>query len=150
MCTKEVFDKVEELKDYCVATIIEELGFCVVYQECIPLGKKAMGIPDLSTIVVSNNLAEQEERNALLHEIGHLLFGRNTYLSNQHAEENKANLFMCLYLVHNEIWESEYFDTYLIYKGVSPRIARQFNDWIWQFKHQQIMENGLYYQCEAY
>lgn len=142
MCFKDIYMKVEELKDHSISTILDNMNIDVIYQECMPLGKQAVALPENNSIVISNILPEQNEKNILLHEIGHLLFDKRCTLANHRTEENNANIFMCLYLIHNEIWDSDYFDTYLIYNGVQPKIARRFNDSVWQFKNQQILEHG--------
>ncbi len=137
MCFKDIYNKVEELKDYSIEGILAELGVDVIYTCSIPLNKTGVYInTDNPTILIRNDLSKQDERNVLLHEIGHSLFDYGCHISNHRKEENNANLFMCLYLINNNIWEAEYFDHYLIYKGVEPKIARQFNDRVWQYKHQ--------------
>ena len=47
---------------------------------------------------------------------------------------------MCLYLVHNEIWNDDFFDEFLIYQGVDSKVARRFNDSVWQYKRQKILQ----------
>ncbi len=137
MCFKNIYNKVEELKDYSVETILAELDIVVIYTNSIPLNKNGIYIKtNTPTILIRNDLSQQDEQNILLHEIGHCLFDYGYHISNHRKEENNANLFMCLYLINNNIWEAEYFDHYLIYKGVEPKIARQFNDRIWQYKYQ--------------
>lgn len=150
MCFRDIYNKVEEVKDLNIKGLLDYLGINLIYKEIIPLDKKAMVINNGSiTIFIKNNLDDIELRNVLLHEVGHSIFDSNHYLSNHRTEENNANLFMCLYLVHNEIWKDTYFDTYLIYSGISPKVARQFNDRVWQFKNQQIMQYGLTHQFDV-
>lgn len=136
MCFKDIYDKVNELKDRNLYSIMDDLGVNLVYQEYVPLNKQAICIYNQATIIVSNKLNEQQEKIVLLHELGHLLFDVGCHVSNHRTEENNANLFMCLYLVHNEIWDFEFFDVYLIHEGVDPKVARQFNDRVWQYKNQ--------------
>lgn len=147
MSFKAIYEKVEELKDLDLGTMLKELEISIIFQDEIPMNKKAILVENY--IIIKSELREFEYKDVLLHEIGHFLFNDCSYFSNHKTEENNANLFMCLYLIHNRIWDSNYFDAFLIYEGVSPIIARKFNDQVWQFKNQQIMQYGLTHQYDV-
>lgn len=138
MCFKDIYARADELKDLSIESILDELDIDVTYMDVLPLGKDAMFVD--KSIVVSNHLSDEKTKVVLLHEIGHYLFDKGIHCYNHRTEENNANIFMCLYLVHNEIWDSDYFDEYLIYQGVPPKVARYFNETVWQFKRQHILQ----------
>lgn len=54
MCFKDIFAKINELKDMSVSGIVEELGIDVMFVETIPLDKEAMKIE--KTIILRNVL----------------------------------------------------------------------------------------------
>ncbi len=135
MCFRKIYSKVEELKYLSINELIELLQVDIKYSDNIDC--KAMYIRYIKpTIVIKSNLTSYDSNLAILHEIGHHLFNRGSWLLNQRTEENNANLFMCLYLLKNEIWECDFFDWHLINLGVTPSIARMFNERVYQYKLQ--------------
>lgn len=138
MSFKDIYKKVEEFQGLGIHDILDQLDIDVIHRECLPLDKMSMYVD--KCILINNSLSEQMERNALLHEIGHALFDKGCYLANHRTEENNANWFMCLFLIFEGFWEYDYFDEFLIYEGVPPKIARQFNDGVWQYKRQVKLE----------
>lgn len=54
MCFKDIFAKINELKDMSVSGNVEELGIDVMFVETIPLDKEAMKIE--KTIILRNVL----------------------------------------------------------------------------------------------
>lgn len=140
MSFKEIYQKVENLKDLSIESILERYSIQVIFMDVLPFDKLAIQCDQ--SIVLKNGLKNHEYKLLVLHEIGHYLFDRKCYYCNHRTEENNANIFMCLYLVHNEIWDDQYFDEYLIYQGIEPKVARYFNDCVWQFKRQQILQTA--------
>ena len=55
-------------------------------------------------------------------------------IRNIRREENEANIFACLYLLDNRIYDNEYYDTYLCSVGVPVRIADYVQECIYQYK----------------
>lgn len=135
MCFKNIYGKVEELKNYSVSELIELLDIELIYSNELEV-KSVYMKKDKPIIILQVDLSGLERDIVLLHEIGHHLFNRDTWLYNQRTNENNANLFMCLYLLKNEIWSYEYFDRYLIDLGVTPIVARMFNERVHQHKLQ--------------
>lgn len=133
MCFKDIYEKVEELKELSIDEIIERLNIKVILIENLECDAMYVDYLEQPTILVRNKFIN---KCVVLHEIGHCLFDRKTHLANKRINENNANTFMCLMLLKNDIWSYDYFDTYLINQGVQPRIARTFNDSVYQRKLQ--------------
>lgn len=133
MSFKEIYEMVEKLKELSIEDLLDLLDINIVIN---PNTDKAIYVnyQNCPTIVVQENVTEIA-KCILLHEIGHHLLDRCSYLNNR-ANENNANTFMCLMILKNDIWNSDYFDTYLINQGVKPKVARAFNDAVQQRKIQ--------------
>lgn len=133
MCFKDIYEKVEELKKYDLNELLENLGIRLIIAKDIDDEALYINYLEHPTILIKS---EKLNDCILFHEIGHYLFDRKTHLANKRTNENNANIFMCLMLLRNEIWEYDYFDTYLINQGVHPKTARTFNDSVHQRKLQ--------------
>lgn len=132
MCFKDIYEKVEDLKNYSISELIEKLNINVIVNYDIDC--EAIYVNYLKpTIIVSSY---EVKDCILLHEIGHSLFDRIVHVANKTTNENNANIFMCLMLLKNDIWNADFFDTYLINQGVNPKVARKFNDAVYQRKIQ--------------
>lgn len=133
MCFKDIYEKVEELKEYDLNELLENLGIRLIIAKDIDEEALYINYLEHPTILIRNKKIKE---CVMFHEIGHYLFDRKTHLANKRTNENNANIFMCLMLLKNEIWEYDYFDTYLINRGVQPKVARIFNDSVHQRKLQ--------------
>lgn len=133
MCFKDIYEKVEELKDCSIKELLELLSIRIIVFNNIEKEAIYMNYLDCPTIMIKNfDVLDC----VLLHEIGHCLFDRTIHLANKRMNQNNANIFMCLMLLRNNIWECDYFDTYLINQGVIPKVAIRFNDSVQQRKIQ--------------
>lgn len=133
MCFKDIYEKVEELKELSIDEIIERLNIKVILIENLECDAMYVDYLEQPTILAKNKFIND---GVMYHEIGHCLLDRKTHLANKRTNENNANTFMCLMLLKNDIWSYDYFDTYLINQGVQPSIARTFNDSVHQRKLQ--------------
>lgn len=133
MCFKDIYEKVEELKEYDLNELLENLGIRLFIANDIDEEALYINYLERPTILIRSKKIKE---CVMFHEIGHYLFDRKTHLANKRTNENNANIFMCLMLLRNEIWEYDYFDTYLINQGVHPKTARTFNDSVHQRKLQ--------------
>lgn len=133
MCFKDIYEKVEELKDYNLDELVEILNLKIVVTRNLDCEAMYIDYIEQPTILIRSKTINE---CVMFHEIGHCLFDRKTHLANKRTNENNANIFMCLMLLRNEIWEYDYFDTYLINQGVQPKVARMFNDSVHQRKLQ--------------
>ncbi|MGL4362197.1 MAG: ImmA/IrrE family metallo-endopeptidase [Cellulosilyticaceae bacterium] len=130
-----IYEVVEEIKDKDVHELLCDYGIEVMYVD--DLDVDAMYIhTSRPRIIIRNDLDADKTNIVLLHELGHYLFDKKSWLSNQRTNENNANLFVCLHLIKNKIWEHNCFYGYLIDCGLSPKIARAFNDRTYQYKLQ--------------
>ena len=50
------------------------------------------------------------------------------------SSERDADLFACLYLIGNHIWEACYFQHFLMCNGADRHIANKINDEIYHYK----------------
>lgn len=133
MCFKDIYEKVEELKEYDLNELLENLDIRLFIANDIDEEALYINYLEHPTILIRSKKIKE---CVMFHEIGHYLFDRKTHLANKRTNENNANIFMCLMLLKNEIWEYDYFDTYLINQGVQPKVARTFNDSVHQRKLQ--------------
>lgn len=133
MCFKDIYDKVEELKEYDLNELLENLGIRLIIAKDIDEEALYINYLEHPTILIGSKKIKE---CVMFHEIGHYLFDRKTHLANKRTNENNANVFMCLMLLRNEIWEYDYFDSFLINCGIQPKIARMFNDSVQQRKLQ--------------
>lgn len=133
MCFKDIYDKVEELKEYELNELLDKLGIRLIITKEIDEEALYINYLEHPTILIKRKKIND---CILFHEIGHYLFDRKTHLANKRTNENNANIFMCLMLLDNKIWEYDYFDAFLINCGVQPKVARTFNDSVFQRKLQ--------------
>lgn len=133
MCFKNIYDKVEELKELSIDEIVEMLNIKVILIENLDCDALYVDYLEQPTILIRNKFITN---CVMYHEIGHCLLDRKTHLANKRTNENNANTFMCLMLLKNDIWNADYFDYYLINCGVKPRVAKSFNDSVHQRKIQ--------------
>ncbi len=140
MCFKDIYNKVEECLDYDLYELLEKENIDVVRDNDLVFGKCAriMSYNSMTIIFLKEGLDDQEERNLLLHELGHYYFDKKCYLSNKRTEENNANLFMCLYLLKNDIWEDFIFHYFLIGQGVEKKISMSVNEQIIQYRFSKL------------
>lgn len=139
MCFKKVYERVNECLEYDVYELLEKEEIDIVRDNDMTYGKKAliMSYDSLTIIFLNEGLDDQEERNLILHELGHYYFDSKCAFSNKRTEENNANLFMCLYLLKNDIWSDLTFSCYLINHGIEKRIAYYVNELVIQYKINQ-------------
>lgn len=144
MCFEKVYGKVEECKQYSVYELVNMEGIDIIRDDDLTQGRKAkmMSHEGNTIIFLQEGLSDQEEENLLLHELGHYYFDSGCSFVNKRMEENNANLFMCLFLIKNDIWQSQYFQEYLMSLGIDHKITNQVNDMIMQFKMTIIYENS--------
>ena len=100
---KDIYKKVDELKEYNVYELINLFKIRII--QC-DIDNKGLFINSSSpTMLVSFKISDSERDLVVLHELGHYLFDRKSFLCNQRTNENNANTFMCLYLIKNEIYD---------------------------------------------
>lgn len=140
MCFKEIYEKVDECLNYDIYELLKKENIDIVRDNDLTYGRKAlmMSYDGFTIIFLKEGLDDQEERNLLLHELGHFYFDKKCSLYNKRTEENNANLFMCLYLLKNNIWVDLIFYYYLIGQGVDKKIALLVNDQILQYRFNQL------------
>ena len=99
MCFKEIYNKVQECLNYDIYELLKIENIDIVRDNDLTYGRKAvlMSYNGFTIIFLKEGLDDQEERNLILHELGHYYFDKRCFLSNKRTEENNANLFMCLY-----------------------------------------------------
>lgn len=150
MSFNDIYNKIEELKELNIYSIIERESIDIVYDNDVVYGRNSriMKYGNHTIVFIKQGLDEMLERNCLLHELGHYYFDKFCFCSNKRTEENNANLFMCLYLINNDIWASEHYQSYLISQGVHHKIASAVNDQIFQYKQSIIYKtNWLMREC---
>lgn len=133
---KIVYEKVESLKQYSLSELINMEGIDIVRDNDLTFNRKArmMSHDNKSIIFLQEALSDQEEEILILHELGHFYFDSRITLANKRMEERTANLFMCLFVLKNNIWNCEYYQQYLIKKGINNGIANDVNEMIKQYK----------------
>ncbi len=89
---------------------------------------RSMVIDDVFLIFLKEHLVEVREQYLILHELGHYYCGSNS--------ERCADLFACLYLIRNRVWEACYFHQYLMCHGADRQVAYRINDEIYRYKLQ--------------
>lgn len=136
MCFNEVYEKVQYCLEYDIFEILQQEKIDIVRDSDLCYGKSArlMSHQNKSIIFLQEGLSDQEERNLILHELGHFYFDSESAYKNSRVEETNANLFMCLYILKNDIWDYNDFQCYLINEGIDKKIAYQINEMIFQNK----------------
>lgn len=136
MCFKEIYEKVDECKNYGVYELLRNENIEIVRDNDLTYGRLAriMSYDSNTIIFIKEGLTDQEERNLLLHELGHFYFDKKCSLYNKRTEENNANLFMCLYILKNDIWNDLIYYCYLIEQGVEKKISMFVNEQIIQYR----------------
>lgn len=112
----------EELLKECHADIIRDDDLMHGFEA------RSMVIDDVFLIFLKEHLVEVREQYLILHELGHYYCGCNS--------ERCADLFACLYLIGNRVWEACYFHQYLMCHGADCHVAYQINDEIYRYKLQ--------------
>ena len=119
----KIMEKVADLNSLSIKDMIESEGIDVIYDEVLCYGRDSRIDKGYGQVVifVKPDLPEQYEKFLLLHELGHFHLHMTTGISdaalqirNIRREENEANIFACLYLLDNQIYDSEYYDTCII------------------------------------
>ena len=140
---KKIMEKVDDLKNLSPKDLINSEGIDVIYDEALCYGRDSRIDKGYGQVVIFINpgLPEQYEQFLLLHELGHFYLHMTTGISdaalqirNIRREENEANIFACLYLLDNQIYDNEYHDTYLCSVGVPAKIADYVQEYIYQYK----------------
>lgn len=139
----KIMEKVADLNSLSIKDMIESEGIDVIYDEVLCYGRDSRIDKGYGQVVifVKPDLPEQYEKFLLLHELGHFHLHMTTGISdaalqirNIRREENEANIFACLYLLDNQIYDSGYYDTYLCSVGVPSKIADYVQECIYQYK----------------
>lgn len=139
----KIMEKVADLNSLSIKDMIESEGIDVIYDEVLCYGRDSRIDKGYGQVVifVKPDLPEQYEKFLLLHELEHFHLHMTTGISdaalqirNIRREENEANIFACLYLLDNQIYDSEYYDTYLCSVGVPTKIADYVQECIYQYK----------------
>lgn len=140
MCFKEIYEKVNECLNYDVYELLKKENIDIVRDNDLTYGRKAlmMSYDGFTVFFLKEGLDDQEERNLLLHELGHFYFDKKCSLYNKRTEENNANLFMCLYLLRNDIWNDSIYYCYLVNQGVEKKTSMYVNEQIIQYKYNQL------------
>ncbi len=110
-----------------INTLLKECHAEIIRDDDMMRGFEArsMEIDGVLLIFLKEGLPEIREHYLILHEIGHYYCG---------SSERYADLFACLYLIENRIWEACYFHQYLMCNGVDRHIAHRVNDDIYRYK----------------
>lgn len=88
---------------------------------------RSMEIDGVWLIFLKEGLIDIREQYLLLHELGHCYCG---------SSERCADLFACLYLIKNRIWDACYFHQFLMCNGADRHVAYRVNDEIYRYKLQ--------------
>lgn len=133
---KIVYEKVESIKQFSLSELIYMEGIDIVRDNDLTFNRKArmMSHDNKHIIFLQEALSDQEEEILILHELGHFYFDSRITLANKRMEERTANLFMCLFILKNNIWNCEYYQQYLINNGINSGIANDINEMIRQYK----------------
>lgn len=140
MCFKEIYNKVQECLNYDIYELLEIENIEIVRDNDLTYGRLAriMSYDGNTIIFLKEGLDDQQERNLILHELGHYYFDKKCFLSNKRTEENNANLFMCLYLLKNDIWDDLIYYQYLINQGIEKKISMLINEMIIQYRMNKL------------
>lgn len=140
MCFKKIYEKVNTCLNYDVYELLKKENIDIVRDDDMTYGRQAliMSYDGMIIIFLKEGLTDQEERNLILHELGHFYFDKKCSLYNKRTEENNANLFMCLYLLKNDIWNDLIFYYYLIDQGIEKKTSLFVNDQIIQYRFNQL------------
>lgn len=132
---KSIYENVELYKSMSLKELLKEFHIKIVYDDSLCYGRdsRTVSVDGITLVFAKEGLPEEKERFLVLHEIGHLVCGCS-WLRNNSANELDANTFACLYLLHNDIWESQYFRVFLKENGVPAEIANRVQERIYQFK----------------
>ena len=140
---KKIMERVEVIKSLSTKNMLDNEGIDVIYDETLCYGRDSRIVKGYGQVVIfiKPGLPEQYENFLLLHELGHFYLHMMTGISdtalqirNILREENEANIFACLYLLNNLIYDNEYYDTYLCSVGVPVKIADYVQECIYQYK----------------
>ncbi len=128
MTFNEIYALVEEKRTLSIEQMLKECNADIVRDNDLMRGFEArsMIIDDVFVIFLQEGLPDIRENYLILHELGH--FYCDT------SKERDANLFVCLYLINNQIWEDCYFQEYLVCNGADRKVADQVNDAIYSYK----------------
>lgn len=133
---KAVYEKVESIKQFSLSELIHMEDIDIIRDNDLTFNRKARIMSHNHKIIIflQEALSDQEEEILILHELGHFYFDSRITLANKRMEERTANLFMCLYILKNDIWSCNYYQQYLINKGIDSIIANDINEMIRQYK----------------
>lgn len=123
----EIYRLVNEKAELDLNEMLKECNAEIVRDNDMMHGFEArsMMIDDVFLIFLKEDMFEVRERYLLLHELGHYFCG---------SSERDADLFACLYLIGNHIWEACYFQHFLMCNGADRHIANKINDEIYHYK----------------
>ena len=136
MTFNEIYTLVEEKRSMSIGQMLSECNADIVRDNDLMHGFEArsMIIGGTFVIFLEEGLLEVRENYLILHELGHFYCDTN--------KERDANLFACLYLIDNQIWEGCFFQEYLMCNGVDRMVANQVNDVIYGHKLQMQSQIG--------
>lgn len=128
MTFNEIYTLVEEKRHMSIDQMQKDCNADIVRDNDLMRGFEArsMLIDDVFMIFLQEGIPDIRENYLILHELGHFYCGT--------SKERDANLFACLYLIDNQIWEDFYFQEYLLCNGVDRNVANQVNDEIYGYK----------------
>lgn len=128
MTFNEIYALVEEKRNMSIEQMLRECNADIVRDNDLMHGFEArsMIIDGTFMIFLQEGLLEVREKYLILHELGHYYSGT--------CKERDANLFACLYLIDNQIWDDFYFQEYLMRHGADRKVANQVNDDIYGYK----------------
>lgn len=133
---EDVYKLVESKKDLCLESLLEDCNADLIYDNDLSHGYKAwsMEIDGIFMIYLQESLIPVRERFLILHELGHRYCDSHSRFADRRKEECAANLFACLYLLQNQIWQTNFFTEFLMCNGADKNIAIYVNDRIYDYK----------------
>lgn len=142
---EEIMNCVNEHLVSDVYELLKELDIDIAYDNDLAGNKECriFSCKDGNCVFIKENLNPLYEQFLLLHEMGHYLmhYGVSTYFTPAGRLEHEANMFVCLWLIKNDIDSTQYYDQYLIGCGVPISVAVDFQDTLYQFRQTQRYGN---------